>query len=300
MRILLISTSASSLAPWLLRYDLFVIGGLLKIIIITLILYSRWLIMQIKSARAVGTSSLWAGVFFLLTVMCGPVAAQWRDYSGYQNAQPYYSPVPYPNYPEYPDYPRDVPRPRHAPPRSAYVEPGDPYSDPYGGRGEQQTYGEPTDLNVDQRQRTAILIQNPTNEPPGTIIVDTRSRHLYFIERDGSAIQYGIGVGRQGFEWKGMARVGRKAEWPAWYPPTDMLRRRPDLPEHMEGGIENPLGARALYLYKGNKDTLFRIHGTNEPNTIGQAVSSGCIRMMNADVIDLFRRVSVGTRVVVL
>ncbi len=126
------------------------------------------------------------------------------------------------------------------------------------------------------------------------------ARKLYLSVGGGQAIEYGIGVGREGFAWKGVARVGRKAFWPGWTPPREMLLRRPDLPTHMEGGIENPLGARALYLFKGDKDTLFRIHGTNEPDTIGKAVSSGCIRMLNADVIDLYRRVQKGARVVVL
>lgn len=231
---------------------------------------------------------------------CFPAAAQWSSYNGYQTVPPrtyYYAPA----YQPYPDYPNEtVPPPayRRAPPYNS--QGADPYADPYGRGSGPQSSGEPTDLNIDQSQRTATVVQNPTREGPGTIIVDTRSRHLYFVEGDGSAIQYGIGVGRQGFEWKGVARVARKAEWPDWYPPSDMLKRRPDLPEHMEGGMENPLGARALYLYKGNKDTLFRIHGTNEPDTIGKAVSSGCIRMMNADVIDLFNRVPVGTKVVVL
>ena len=116
---------------------------------------------------------------------------------------------------------------------------------------------------------------------------------------DGQALQYGIGVGRQGFAWKGVARVERKSEWPDWIPPSDMMKRRPDLPARMAGGIENPLGARALYLFEDHKDTLFRIHGTNEPRSIGKAVSSGCIRMLNADVIDLYGRVAKGTKVVV-
>jgi lipoprotein-anchoring transpeptidase ErfK/SrfK len=144
------------------------------------------------------------------------------------------------------------------------------------------------------------MVANPTREPAGTIVVDTQSKHLYYVQANNQALEYGIGVGRQGFAWKGEARVQHKSEWPAWNPPSDMLKRRPDLPDHMAGGLENPLGARALYLFQGNKDTLFRIHGTNEPDTIGKAVSSGCIRMMNADVIDLYRRVPVGTRVVVL
>lgn len=155
------------------------------------------------------------------------------------------------------------------------------------------------DLGVDHQETTSLLVADPTGEAPGTVVVDTRARKLYLVQPGGRAIAYGIGVGRQGFEWKGVAQVGRKAEWPSWTPPTAMLKRRPDLPTFMEGGMDNPLGARALYLFEGKRDTLFRIHGTNEPDTIGQAVSSGCIRMMNADVIDLYSRVRVGARVVV-
>jgi lipoprotein-anchoring transpeptidase ErfK/SrfK len=147
---------------------------------------------------------------------------------------------------------------------------------------------------------TRQLVSAPYAQPKGTLVVDTNRRELYLILGDGQAIAYGIGVGREGFTWKGSAHVGRKAMWPSWTPPREMLRRRPDLPRHMEGGLDNPLGARALYLYRGGKDTLFRIHGTNEPWTIGQAVSSGCIRMMNNDVEDLFARVPVGARVVVI
>lgn len=130
----------------------------------------------------------------------------------------------------------------------------------------------------------------------GSIVVDTRSHYLYLITAPGQAIRYGIGVARPGFEWGGQKTVSRKAEWPAWTPPPDMLRRRPDLPRYMEGGPENPLGARALYL----GSSMYRIHGTNEPWTIGQNVSSGCIRMMNDDVVDLYNRVKVGTPVTVL
>ncbi|MGO4704801.1 L,D-transpeptidase [Microvirga sp. 2MCAF38] len=133
-------------------------------------------------------------------------------------------------------------------------------------------------------------------EQPGTIIIDTPTRHLYLIQDGGRAIRYGIGVGRPGFEWAGRKTVSAKREWPDWYPPKEMLKRRPDLPEHMDGGLDNPLGARALYL----GSTLYRIHGTNEPDTIGHAVSSGCIRMLNRDVIDLYNRVPVGAPVVVI
>lgn len=133
------------------------------------------------------------------------------------------------------------------------------------------------------------------SERPGTILVDTSRRFLYLVRNGGRALRYGIGVGRAGFAWTGTAAVGRKARWPDWRPPAAMRRRRPDLPIHMAGGPDNPLGARALYLYQGGRDTLFRIHGTNEPDTIGQAVSSGCIRMLNQDVFDLYDRVPLGT-----
>lgn len=131
---------------------------------------------------------------------------------------------------------------------------------------------------------------------PGTIVVDTNEKRLYYVLPNNRAIKYGVGVGRPGFSWAGTQTVSRKAEWPAWTPPPQMLKRRPDLPRHMPGGEANPLGARAMYLGK----TLYRIHGSNEPETIGQAVSSGCIRMLNEDVIDLYSRVKIGTRVVVM
>jgi lipoprotein-anchoring transpeptidase ErfK/SrfK len=133
-------------------------------------------------------------------------------------------------------------------------------------------------------------------ERPGTIIVDTPQRFLYLVQDNGMALRYGIGVGRPGFTWAGVKSVTRKAEWPDWVPPKEMLARRPDLPHYMAGGPDNPLGARALYL----GSSLYRIHGSNEPWTIGQAVSSGCIRMRNEDVTDLYERVKVGTRVVVI
>ena len=132
-------------------------------------------------------------------------------------------------------------------------------------------------------------------EPAGTIVIDTPSKFLYLVQGNGQALRYGIGVGRPGFTWAGVKTVTMKREWPAWTPPAEMLKRRPDLPRHMEGGPDNPLGARALYL----GSSLYRIHGTNEPSTIGQNVSSGCIRMMNEDVMDLYQRVGIGTRVIV-
>ncbi|TBW37216.1 L,D-transpeptidase [Siculibacillus lacustris] len=133
-------------------------------------------------------------------------------------------------------------------------------------------------------------------EAPGTVVIDTGERYLYLVEAGGKARRYGVGVGRPGFQWAGVHTVTRKAEWPDWTPPPAMLKRKPDLPRHMDGGPDNPLGARALYL----GSTEYRIHGSNEPWTIGKAVSSGCIRMRNEDVTDLYRRVPVGTRVMVL
>ena len=145
-------------------------------------------------------------------------------------------------------------------------------------------------------------------EKPGTIVVDPKARFLYLVGEGGRARRYGVGVGKEGFGWSGVADVRSKQEWPDWYPPAEMIKRRPDIKKQlsklqsgigMKGGLDNPVGARALYLWQGNKDTLFRIHGTVEPDTIGTSVSSGCIRMINQDAIDLFSRVEVGTKVVV-
>lgn len=147
-------------------------------------------------------------------------------------------------------------------------------------------------------QATAIpreVVEYPTKYAPGTIVINSAERRLYFVMPNGKAMRYGVGVGRPGFDWAGSQTVTRKTEWPTWTPPAQMLKRRPDLPRFMPGGPENPMGARALYL----GSTLYRIHGSNEPETIGQAVSSGCIRMLNEDVIDLYERARVGTRVVV-
>ncbi|TDR88218.1 lipoprotein-anchoring transpeptidase ErfK/SrfK [Enterovirga rhinocerotis] len=144
----------------------------------------------------------------------------------------------------------------------------------------------------------------PRAEEPGTVVVDTGSRHLYLVQEGGRAIRYGIGVGKAGLSWAGRARVGRKAEWPRWTPTAAMIAREPERNGPWRGGmaagLSNPLGARALYLYQGDRDTLYRIHGTNEPDTIGLAVSSGCIRMFNQDIIHLYQRVPVGAKVVVL
>jgi lipoprotein-anchoring transpeptidase ErfK/SrfK len=135
----------------------------------------------------------------------------------------------------------------------------------------------------------------PGKYKPGTIIISTSQRRLYFVTGQDQAIRYGIGVGRPGFTWTGVKHVSNKREWPGWTPPATMLKRRPDLPRHMAGGIENPLGARAMYL----GSTIYRIHGSNEPETIGEAVSSGCFRMTNEDVVDLYNRVRVGAMVVI-
>jgi lipoprotein-anchoring transpeptidase ErfK/SrfK len=141
-----------------------------------------------------------------------------------------------------------------------------------------------------------LVVAYPTTEPPGTIVIDTPHTYLYLVLGGGKAMRYGIGVGREGFTWAGVQTISRKQEWPDWIPPAEMLHRQPYLPRFMAGGPGNPLGARAMYL--GN--TVYRIHGTNAPSTIGHQVSSGCIRMLNEDVTDLYARVNVGTKVVVL
>jgi lipoprotein-anchoring transpeptidase ErfK/SrfK len=173
--------------------------------------------------------------------------------------------------------------------------------DPYAARYQQTARGEPPEwaearrTEADPRYQRQVVDYDGT-EKSGTIIIDTPRRFLFLVQDGGHAVRYGIGVGRPGFTWAGVKQISAKREWPDWTPPDDMLRRRPDLPRHMAGGVENPLGARALYL----GSSLYRIHGSNEPWTIGTAVSSGCIRMRNEDVIDLYGRVNVGTKVVVI
>jgi lipoprotein-anchoring transpeptidase ErfK/SrfK len=182
-----------------------------------------------------------------------------------------------------------------------------PYADDYdGGFGDvYDEYGQATG-RVRQGRRsvesaeveprvTRSVVAYDGSAAPGTIVVESRERRLYYVTGGGEAISYGVGVGRPGFGWTGVHSVSAKREWPTWTPPEEMRRRRPDLPKFMQGGIENPLGARAMYL--GN--TLYRIHGSNEPGSIGTAVSSGCIRMTNEDVVDLYQRVKVGTKVIV-
>ncbi|MCF3936192.1 L,D-transpeptidase [Acuticoccus sp. M5D2P5] len=158
------------------------------------------------------------------------------------------------------------------------------------------------DLSKIQPQFFRRQVPDPTGERPGTIVVDTPSRYLYLVQEGGTAMRYGIGIGRQGFDWNGDATIRMKREWPVWTPPSEMIAREPDLEQYRDGmppGLQNPLGARALYLFEGNRDTLYRLHGTQEAYSIGRAVSSGCVRLLNQDIIDLYNRVPVNTRVVV-
>jgi lipoprotein-anchoring transpeptidase ErfK/SrfK len=164
-------------------------------------------------------------------------------------------------------------------------------------RGEPAEQTEAVDprLNIDPKFQKQVVAYHGS-EPAGTVVIDTPNRFLFLVQDNGTAVRYGIGVGKPGFAWAGEKKVSAKREWPDWTPPPEMLQRRPDLPHFMAGGPENPLGARAMYL----GSSLYRIHGSNEPWTIGQAVSSGCIRMRNEDVIDLYEKVKVGTKVVVI
>ena len=198
----------------------------------------------------------------------------------------------------------EPPRQQRAVPQ--YIDPNagrrsyelEPQLDPRGslmGYPQGMPTAEPARPAMDPRYLPQVVSYDGKHAP-GTIVIDTPNKFLYLVEGDGKAKRYGIGVGRPGFTWAGMKSITRKAEWPDWVPPPEMLQRRPDLPRHMAGGPDNPLGARAMYL----GSSLYRIHGSNEPWTIGSAVSSGCIRMRNEDVIDLYGRVKVGTRVVVI
>lgn len=182
---------------------------------------------------------------------------------------------------------------------AGYAE--DPYERGVAPRSRTAALGEPMQAErpiervLDPRFRKQEVAYDGPHKA-GTVVIDTNQKFLFLVQPGGRALRYGIGVGRPGFEWAGMKTVTRKAEWPSWTPPAEMLKRRPDLPRFMPGGPENPMGARALYL----GSSLYRIHGTNEPNTIGQAVSSGCIRMTNDDVTDLYGRVAVGAKVLVI
>ncbi|PVE25693.1 L,D-transpeptidase [Microvirga sp. KLBC 81] len=190
------------------------------------------------------------------------------------------------------------------PPQQAirHIDPA--YMAMYGTRPDEEHPLPATDISeVDPRfLRREVAYYG--REEPGTVVVDTAARYLYLVREGGRAIRYGIGVGKEGLAWSGRAQVGRKAQWPRWTPTAAMIKREPERNRPwaagMPGGLENPLGARALYLYNNGADTMYRIHGTTEPWSIGQSVSSGCIRMFNQDVIDLYNRVPVGSPVVVL
>jgi lipoprotein-anchoring transpeptidase ErfK/SrfK len=257
---------------------------------------------------------------------------QQQQYARPQYAQPQYA-QPQPQYAQ-PQYAQ--PQPQYAQPQAQYAEPqrgsmGGGFIEyifsggqSRFGRGQLQTapqqgyvpeqqayvpaqpmYGQPAQvmqaslppqrLVTDPRYLKQV-VDYDGKEPPGSIIINTPDKFLYLVQEDGKALRYGIGVGREGFTWRGTESISGKREWPDWRPPKEMLQRRPDLPHYMAGGPENPLGARALYL----GSTLYRIHGSNEPWTIGTQVSSGCIRMRNEDVIDLYERVKVGTKVTVI
>jgi lipoprotein-anchoring transpeptidase ErfK/SrfK len=185
-----------------------------------------------------------------------------------------------PAMPEYQQAPAPVPDPAAVNQQQAYAP---------SGQGNMAAY--PVDPKYDRQ-----VVDYRSDEAPGTIVIDTPNKFLYLVEGGGKAMRYGIGVGRPGFTWAGVKTISAKKEWPDWRPPSDMLERRPDLPRYMPGGVDNPLGARAMYL----GSTLYRIHGSNEPWTIGTNVSSGCIRMRNEDVTDLYERVRIGTKVVVI
>lgn len=225
---------------------------------------------------------------FIELLMTGATPGQRQGAPMYNRPPPptYSAPLPAPTY-------RSVPRHAVATP---YIE-DDPYAQPPAPRRplHQDRAVAPVEPGFDPKYEKQDVAY-PGGHAAGTIVIDTPNRFLYLVQGNGRALRYGIGVGRPGFSWAGVKSITRKAEWPDWRPPAEMLKRRPDLPRHMSGGPENPLGARALYL----GSSLYRIHGTNEPATIGRAVSSGCIRMRNEDVIDLYGRVRVGTKVVVI
>jgi lipoprotein-anchoring transpeptidase ErfK/SrfK len=174
----------------------------------------------------------------------------------------------------------------------------------YGARPDERFPLPATDISKVDKRWLRQQVSYIGSEAPGTLVVDTGSRVLYLVQEGGTAMRYGIGVGKEGLAFEGTARVGRKAQWPRWTPTPDMIARDPkrygDYAGGLDGGLTNPLGPRALYLYQGNRDTLFRIHGTTEPWSIGKAVSSGCIRLLNQDIIDLYDRVPTDTQVVVI
>ena len=247
-----------------------------------------------------------------------PPAPRWRQprdpgqVASQQVGSPAYRPVPRPRYGTQTYQPAAAPQPYAPEPRRARPNEAPRFGlfSWFGGSsrssardaapatpGVQQAALQPA-TNEEYLHRR--IVASTFSYEPGTVVIDTGNRFLYLQMEGGQALRYGVGVGRQGFEWSGTATIGRKAEWPDWIPPEEMREREPWLPERMAGGIDNPLGARALYLFEGSKDTLYRIHGTNQPETIGQALSSGCIRMLNEDVMDLYQRVPEGSKVVVI
>jgi lipoprotein-anchoring transpeptidase ErfK/SrfK len=227
----------------------------------------------------------------------------YQPYQPYQSYQPYQRPVaPYPQ--------QGAPSPA-PPPRDAYVDPSlrQEFGAIYAAVGGEPFPVPAVPLSYVDPQFLRRTVSYQTSEAPGTIVVDPQNHFLYLIEGGGRAVRYGVGVGRQGFGWSGVANVHDKQQWPDWYPPKEMLQRQPELMRQMSelqsglgmaGGPRNPLGVRAMYLWQGDKDTLYRIHGTVEPWTIGKSVSSGCIRMINQDVMDLYARTAIGTKVIVL
>jgi lipoprotein-anchoring transpeptidase ErfK/SrfK len=245
-----------------------------------------------------------------------------QSYSQPNAQDPYGQPPPAPYYGRPPAQAMPQPQMPPRPGAGPYDRPYDqPYDRPYdsGGRRDYASLyagvpNEPfpipsVDLSQIGPQFLRTTVSYPTREAPGTIIIDPRNHFLYYIEGGGRATRYGVGVGREGFGWSGVAAIHDKQEWPPWYPPREMLARQPELMRQMSelpsgigmpGGGRNPLGSRAMYLWQGERDTLYRIHGTVEPWTIGKSVSSGCIRMINQDVIDLYARAQLGAKVVVL
>ncbi|WP_025034504.1 L,D-transpeptidase [Bradyrhizobium sp. DOA9] len=218
---------------------------------------------------------------FSRAVAFGAVAVSAVAFAGAANAAPvqifpFFQPLP----------PMTAPQP---------LQPYQPYQQPYQAPYQTEPSEDQDAVELPARFRRQT-VSYATREAPGTIIIDTPNTYLYYVLGGGQALRYGIGVGRDGFTWSGIQSVSRKAEWPAWTPPPEMIARQPYLPRHMAGGPGNPLGARAMYL----GGTIYRIHGTNAPETIGKRVSSGCIRMTNEDVTDLYSRVNVGTKVIVL
>lgn len=191
-----------------------------------------------------------------------------------------------------------------APQNATLIAPHPTYVAMYGPKPDEKYPLPATDISYVDPEFLRREVAYATPEQPGTIVVDTANRYLYLVRENGRAIRYGIGVGADGMKWAGRAQVGRKATWPRWTPTAAMIKRDPERngpwANGMPPGLDNPLGPRALYLFQDGRDTLYRIHGTNEPDTIGQAVSSGCIRMLNPDILDLYNRVPVGAPVVVL